>query len=118
MTPIEFTRLLTSAGLRVWEDLEGAVVLCEPNGKTRAELPGPSSTGSHEPAFPPTYSEDRWRRVNLGTASRTELVELLVAARLGAEENSAGDLRLVEWGGATRAILPRRNRRPRGASVA
>jgi hypothetical protein len=39
VSPVEFAELLTAAGLRVWEDLGGAILLCESDGRTRAELP-------------------------------------------------------------------------------
>ncbi|KAL2172659.1 hypothetical protein VTG60DRAFT_4105 [Thermothelomyces hinnuleus] len=105
LTPVELTLLITSAGLRVWEDLGGAVLLCESDGTTRAELPWARARRCNGPTLPLAYFEDTWRRVNLGTATRTEIVELLVASHLSVQENSVGDLRLIEWVGRVRAIL-------------
>ena len=112
VSPVEFAELLTAAGLRVWEDLGGAILLCESDGRTRAELPWGLSRPRNGAALPAAYFEDAWRRVNLGTATRTELVELLVAARLCVQANSAHDLQLVEWGGTVRAVLPASSRSP------
>ncbi|KAL2162274.1 hypothetical protein VTH06DRAFT_7187 [Thermothelomyces fergusii] len=105
LTPVELTLLITSAGLRVWEDLGGAVLLCESDGTTRAELPWARARRCNGPTLPLAYFEDTWRRVNLGTATRAEIVELLVASHLSVQENSLGDLRLIEWSGRVRAVL-------------
>lgn len=105
LTPVELTQLITSAGLRVWEDLGGALLLCESDGETRAELPWARARRCNGPTLPLFYFEDAWRRVNPGTATRTEIVELLVASRLCVQENSMGNLRLTEWSGRVRAIL-------------
>lgn len=117
LTPVELTLLITSAGLRVWEDLGGAVMLCESDGTTLAELPWARPRRCNGSTLPVAYFEDAWRRVNLGTATRTEIVELLVAARLSVQENSVGDLRLVEWAGNVRSVLRSPNQRSRRSPV-
>lgn len=104
VAPFELAQLVVGSDFRIWENLFGAVQLCEPSGRTRAELPQPRPGPGHGNQFA-AYLEDTWRRASLSSVSRTEVVELLMASRIGVHENLAGDLRLIERDGRVRVIL-------------
>jgi hypothetical protein len=116
VTPFELSQLFTASGFRIWENLAGAVQLCESSGMTRAELPRPRAAHG-ENSFAANL-EDTWRRTSLRTVSRTELVELLVASRICVHGNSAGDLRLTEWDGRVLVALRNPNRPSRPSYAA
>lgn len=103
--PRESRQLITSAGMQLWQDIGGSVILCESDGATRAELPRPRSHNGRR--APPVHADDddTWSRIGITAATCPELTELLMAARLCVDENAAGDLRLREWNGAQRALL-------------
>ncbi len=100
----ESRQLITSAGMQLWQDIGGSVILCESDGTTRAELPRPR--GHNGRRAPPVHADDdTWSRIGITTATCPELTELLMGARLCVCENATGDLQLREWNGAQRALL-------------
>lgn len=105
LLPRESRQLITSAGMQLWQDIGGSVILCESNGTTRTELPRPR--GHNGRRAPPVHADDddTWSRIGITTATCPELTELLMGARLCVCENATGDLQLREWNGAQRALL-------------
>lgn len=116
LRPFELAQLVNTAELRIWEGLNGALLLCESNGRTLAELPQPRTRHGHGqgPLLAARYSEDTRTRLSPGILSRVELMELLVASHIAVHENPVGDLRLSEWSGKVLVVLRNPDQRHQG----